>query len=276
MTVRDHADRLRRLDAQARWGKRASNLLWRARYDGSDFSIVSNNCWGGSIYQSLRRPYLSPFVGMFLMAPCYIRLLEDFSGHMAHAPRPLAESRYESIRLVRGRESPRYPIGLLGDEVEIHFLHYATWEEALAKWNRRTARICRNRLFVKFGDQNQSSEESVRRFLALPYARKLCLTNRADMAAAGAVCMGGQGPTTRLQEDIAFRRLVDVPNWLCEGRARGGRGLARLSRCADVFAADAATRHLAERIAAGEEPELNLDQLIDRANVSGKGASCGI
>ncbi len=277
MTVaKDHSRRLWRLRAQARWGQRASNLLWRARHDGSDFSIVSNNCWGGSIYQSLRRPYLSPFVGMFLMAPCYLRLLEDLRGQLAHPPRPLAESRYEAIRLTRGRGSPRYPIGVLGDDVEVHFLHYASWDEALAKWTRRCARIRWDRLFVKFGDQNESSAECVRRFLALPFSRKLCLTNRTDAAAAGAVHVGGRGFTTRLQEDVGFRRHVDVPHWLCDGRTRGGVVLARANRRADRFAAAAATRYHDARIAAGEEPEMNLDELVARLRASSGGSTCGI
>lgn len=275
MAAPEHFGRLWRLRTQALWGQRASNLLWRARHDGSDFSIVSNNCWGGSVYQSLRRPYLSPFVGMFLMAPCYLRLLDDLRGHLAHPPRPLDESRYEAIRLTRGRESPRYPIGVLGDEVEVHFLHYATWEEARAKWIRRSERIRWDRLFVKFGDQNESSDECVRRFLSLPFTRKLCLTNRPGPAAAGAVHVGGQGPTTRLQEDMVFRRYVDVPGWLCDGRTRGGDVLARPGRLADRFAADAATRYLDARIAAGEEPEMNLDALVARLRAFSGGVTCG-
>ena len=37
-------------------------------------------------------------------------------------------------------KNKKYPIGLLKD-VEIHFLHYNSNEEALTKWNRRISRI---------------------------------------------------------------------------------------------------------------------------------------
>ena len=245
-------------EARVRWAQRVSNALWRARHDGSDFSIIANNCWGGMVYQSLRRPYLSPFAGVFLMAPCYLKLLEDLRGRLSHPPRPATESRYESVRAVYGTPAP-YPIGILGDDVEVHFLHYATWEEALEKWTRRAARIRWDRLFVKFGDQNESSGELVRRFMALDFERKLCLSNRRDVSGDGLVGLGGEGPTTRLQEDVAYRSRVDVPDWLCEGKTRGGGPLRAWSRRADRFLVHAAERRAAVRKAAGLMPDWNLD-----------------
>ena len=264
-------DSLRKLDTQVHWRLSVANALWRARHDGSDFSIVGNNCWGGAIYQSMRRPYLSPFAGLFLMAPCYLRLLEDLRGHLAHPPRRAVESRYDSIRRIYGR-SPSYPIGILGDDVEVHFLHYATWEKALDKWMRRTERIRWGRLFVKFGDQNESTPELVRRFLAMPFERKICLTNRNDVAGEGVVCLGGEGPTSRLQEDYGYRRSLDVPGWLCGGRTRGGAFLRRWSHRADAFMAAAAVRRATARQAAGEPPEMNLDAKMASLRASGEAA----
>ncbi len=260
MTV-ERGGKSRGWDARIRWIQRVSNALWRARHDGSDFSIVSNNCWGGSVYQSLRRPYLSPFAGLFLMAPCYLRLLEDLKGHLMHPPRPAEDSRYEIVRAIRGHDVPAYPIGILGDGVEVHFLHYPSWAEALAKWTRRTERIRWNRLFVKFGDQNESSGERVRRFLALPFDRKICLTNRTDVVGDGVIAMGGTGPTTRLQEDYEYRRYLDVPGWLCGGRTRGGELLRCWSRWADTAVAEVARHRAASRLAAGMPPESTLDEL---------------
>jgi uncharacterized protein (DUF1919 family) len=265
-------DRMPLLDAQVRWGRRVANTLWRARHDGSDFSIICNNCWGGAICQGLRRPYLSPFAGLFLMGPCFMHLIEDLRGHLAHPPRPARESRYESVRRVYGSLLP-YPVGLLGDDVEVHFLHYATWDEALDKWMRRTARIRWDRLFVKFGDQNGSSADLVRRFLELPFERKLCLTNRAEFHGRGAVVLGGEGPTSRLQEDMEYRRHVDVPDWLCGGRTRGGGPLRRWSRRADAFAAGAAVRRAAAQSAAARPPEMNLDEQAAALAAPGSGIS---
>ena len=37
----------------------------------TNFSIISNNCWGGYVYQEQNLPYQSPFVGLFLYAKDY-------------------------------------------------------------------------------------------------------------------------------------------------------------------------------------------------------------
>ncbi|OQC55960.1 MAG: hypothetical protein BWX54_01628 [Verrucomicrobia bacterium ADurb.Bin018] len=152
-----------------------------------------------------------------------------------------------------------YPLGILDDNIEIHFLHYAAWEEALDKWQRRTERINWDRLFIKFGDQNDSSLGAVQEFLQLPYARKLCLTNRQEAHGPGVVVMKGAGPTTRFQEDVEFRRYMDVPDWLGEGRARGGAGLRWLSHWADGHYVQAYQERMTVLLATGESLPMNLD-----------------
>ena len=42
-----------------------------------NFVIISDNCWGGSVYQWLDRPYNSPFVGLGIYGDCYIKLLSN-------------------------------------------------------------------------------------------------------------------------------------------------------------------------------------------------------
>ena len=48
-----------------------------------DFTIISNNCWGGMIYESYDLPKQSPTVGMFFMADEYIRFLSDIRKYIA-------------------------------------------------------------------------------------------------------------------------------------------------------------------------------------------------
>lgn len=38
----------------------------------TNFTIISNNCWGGMIYESYNLPKESPTVGMFFIAKDYI------------------------------------------------------------------------------------------------------------------------------------------------------------------------------------------------------------
>ena len=43
-----------------------------------DFTIVSNNCWGGFVYQKFGLEYKTPFIGLFIFTPDYIELLKNF------------------------------------------------------------------------------------------------------------------------------------------------------------------------------------------------------
>jgi len=42
----------------------------RIKIDNHNFSIISSNCVGAKIYQEFGLPYKTPFVGVFLFAPC--------------------------------------------------------------------------------------------------------------------------------------------------------------------------------------------------------------
>lgn len=56
---------------------------WRKKQlKSTDFTIISNNCWGGMIYESYNLPKESPTVGMFFMARDYIEFLSDLKGYV--------------------------------------------------------------------------------------------------------------------------------------------------------------------------------------------------
>lgn len=44
----------------------------RAKLTNTDFSIISNNCWGGHVYRRYGLPYTSPTVGMYFFSEDYI------------------------------------------------------------------------------------------------------------------------------------------------------------------------------------------------------------
>lgn len=47
-----------------------------------DFTIISNNCWGGHVYRYFNLPYQSPTVGLFIVSKDYIKLLKNFVFYM--------------------------------------------------------------------------------------------------------------------------------------------------------------------------------------------------
>jgi len=54
---------------------------------------------------------------------------------------------YDKIKLLK---KDSYPIGILGDDIEIHFLHFSNAEEVLEKWTRRKKRMNYQNLLIKF------------------------------------------------------------------------------------------------------------------------------
>ncbi len=96
----------------------------------NEFVIISNNCWGGQVYQWFQKPYQTPFVGLFLYGPCYMKFLRDIDYYLASELVFIQASKYK-------KRPKTYPIGVL-DDIEIHFTHYKSEEEALEKWMRRS------------------------------------------------------------------------------------------------------------------------------------------
>lgn len=141
----------------------------RSALKNKDFVIITNNCWAGQVYQWYQLPYNTPFVGLFIYGPCYIKLLKNFDYYMAQELKFAAESKYKDRAKI-------YPVGLL-DDIEIHFQHYATEEEAREKWERRTARMLVNNnkdnYFFMIADRERVTKEMLEEFHTLPYKNKI-------------------------------------------------------------------------------------------------------
>ncbi|WP_247887048.1 DUF1919 domain-containing protein [Azospirillum sp. SYSU D00513] len=188
---------------------------------GNMWAVVSSNCWGAGIYQDLEAPYNSPFIGLFVMPGDFIRLLRDFNRHMEENLRFAENSRYRDAN---------YPVGILGDGIEIHFMHYTSQEGARLSWERRTDRMPRDpsKLFFQISDRSGFTQEHLRAFAELDLPHKLCMVRKgrfADAARHGALEMDSPEdscePGPKLWE--ACKRLPDFCpfRWLYEGAGLG-------------------------------------------------------
>lgn len=148
--------------------------------NSSDFTIISNNCWGGFIYQSYNMKYNSPTVGLFFMAEDYINFLSNIKEIIY---KPLEFINYTQSKYYNYYKDwdnfGKYPIGRFKDtDIEIHFLHYSSIEEVLNNWNRRVERINWNRIIYKFNDQNLCNKDHLKKFSELPVENKICFTSK--------------------------------------------------------------------------------------------------
>ena len=143
----------------------------------TDFTIISNNCWAGSVYRYFHLPYLTPTAGLYFYANDYIRFLSNIKYYLSLVPEniPLSESTHKQLMIKKGQGD--VPIGRI-DDVEIIFLHYPTFEEAKDKWMRRAARVNWENLIVKNAEMNGCTRQNVIAFDKLPYNKKFIFTTQ--------------------------------------------------------------------------------------------------
>lgn len=195
----------------------------RRRATSSTFSIISNDCWGAEVYQALNLTYQTPFVGLMVHGPCFTALLADLRGQIERDLRFTDVTKYAEVEARRREINQPYPIGLLGDEIELHFLHERTRGEAEEKWNRRRERIAWDNLFFKLsGDKDYVTHDHLRAFDATPYENKVAFTRGAYPDVRCSVRI------RRWVEDgaLMYRRSqadFDAIAWLNGGSGRFGR-----------------------------------------------------
>lgn len=138
-----------------------------------EFVIISDNCWGGAAYQWYNKPYNSPFVGLGIYGECYIKLLSNFDYYINL---PLKFIPQEDSKHPYSFKESFYPMALL-DDIEIHFVHYKTIEEATKKWTTRRDRMLKTKdkdnYFFKICDDWKATSEQINEFHELPFKNKV-------------------------------------------------------------------------------------------------------
>lgn len=143
----------------------------RKRLKSTDFSIISNNCWGSFIYQKYGLPYKSPTAGLFILGHDFVKLCKDwnryFNLELEFIPWEWASYHYALT------SETSYPVARL-DDIEIYFMHYHSEEEAAEKWYRRVKRINPNHIIFKLSQREECSRKDIEEFLKLPLSHKVC------------------------------------------------------------------------------------------------------
>lgn len=141
-----------------------------------NFTIISNNCFGGIFYRNNNLEYLSPTCGLAFMAEEYIKFLNNMKYYLEKDIEPI---NIEDSKYVSFLKKIKYnsPIGKIED-VEIMFFHYDTIEQAIEKWNRRKKKINYDRIIYKFNDQNLCTYEHIKKFNEFEAENKICFTSK--------------------------------------------------------------------------------------------------
>ncbi|WP_010182680.1 DUF1919 domain-containing protein [Aquimarina agarilytica] len=132
----------------------------RRIYQNKNFVVISNNCWGAEIYKRLGIKYNTPFVGLFIFGPDYLKLLSNFDHFINLELNFKQESKWI-------KNTKQYPIGYL-DDIEIHFLHYVNNDEAKSKWTKRLKRMNeikdKDHFYFKICDREHATNDIIIKF----------------------------------------------------------------------------------------------------------------
>lgn len=180
-----------------------------------DFSIISNNCYAGIVYQYLNLQYNTPTIGIYFFAKEYIKFLSNLNYYLDCPLRFIEtkQSRYYNELCKRKQDSVL--IGIL-DDVEIVFLHYSSEKEAIEKWNRRRKRLSKN-LIIKFNDTNLCTQEELEDFDNLPYKYKICFTAKKYSHIKCAIWMKKYRLKSEIKEDYySGHKYFNIINYVNE------------------------------------------------------------
>lgn len=147
--------------------RRIIRYLYRRRLKNKDITLITNNCIGGIIYHDMHLQFLSPTINLYFDNEEFIRFCTYLDEYLS-----LAVEECTSVQ-------KSFPVGVLhgthGD-VHIYFMHYESFEQAVAKWNERKERINYDNLYIIMEAQRCTSD-ILAKFNDIPYANKVILTD---------------------------------------------------------------------------------------------------
>ena len=184
-----------------------------------DFSIISNNCWGGIAYEYYGLPKQSPTVGTFFYADDYIRFVLNFESYINKKLELISipESKFAVILQEMYRKKD-VPIGVL-DDVEFVFLHYADRPTAREKWERRVKRVNFNNLIFKFSYHNNCSSEHLLTFERSELmGKKFMFVPKPNMGYSCGIYYPGFENDKQIENDTFYwNRYFDVTTFINHG-----------------------------------------------------------
>lgn len=122
--------------------RKLTKLRYRARNKNRSFTLLSQNCIGGVIYNYLGLEFQTPTINAFIEDENFVKLAEDPEYYLSLPAVPKCEMYTDPVD-----PSITYPIIAVGD-IEICCLHSESCEAAVADWERRRKRVDLSNIYV--------------------------------------------------------------------------------------------------------------------------------
>lgn len=174
----------------------------------SNISIVSDDCWGGSTYNSLSLPFNSPFINLFpimynsergTICDDYYKLLNNLEYYLS-----------QPLKVITDGNGTNFPMGSIGD-VRLNFNHYSNFEEAKKAWDRRVKRFNFKNYIVK---KTIYDDDDAKRFSELPIKNKVGFYNK-ELKLDGIICLKNFNKSIYFKSSCDFgsyvRALSQIP-----------------------------------------------------------------
>lgn len=184
-----------------------------------DFTIISNNCWGGTIYESYGLRKTSPTIGMFIMPDDYLMLIENLEYYLKQELVFIEPSKSKWVSQLSSKDNwGKYIIGRL-DDIELQMLHYHDESIARKKWMDRISRVNWDKIIYKFNDQNECKKEHIERFLEMELKNKICFVSKIEFKISDDVILIRQPARYRdgikaSREPFGKTRYIDITSYL--------------------------------------------------------------
>lgn len=144
-----------------------------------DFTIISNNCWGGFIYDFFGLKYKTPTIGCIIFPDQYCKFVNNIDYYLSKEIKVLDVNKSSHIDIINKLKLPKQ-LGII-DDIEICFVHYKNADEGCKKWNKRKTRVNKNNMLVKFNDQNGCILKNYEEYKKLNVKNKLFFTANDNM-----------------------------------------------------------------------------------------------
>lgn len=122
----------------------------RARLKNRNMSFFVPSCIGGELFHDLGLQFRSPTINTMIYQTHFVRFITHYDEYMQ-----------KPFVFYTDPENPKVPCAHLGD-VDIHFTHYKTPEEAERKWKERAARVDWDNAFVFCSDRDGITDDEIR------------------------------------------------------------------------------------------------------------------
>ena len=146
----------------------------KKRLTNTDFSIISNNCWGGVCYEYFNLKKNSPTVGAYFFADDYIKFIFNLRYYLSQEIEIISCNQSKHCEELKKRGENNIPVGRI-DDIEIVFLHYKDPIVAKDKWERRRKNINWNNIILKFSYMNGCTDEHIHQFEKIKNVKKFAL-----------------------------------------------------------------------------------------------------